>query len=390
MANTIIADVSPLTVGFGAISVLALFTVRRRDKITPNKVINLETSPARTKCFRFMRQDLLTGKWTQYVLGGFSGKPRQVSGQKAQPNKLIEEEPSILEGCPFCESSDYIGDVLRFGEGGAIDQNWSSAGSNGKWFLRIVRNVYPTMSVPRHLYPDGYSLGFVTDEGQDINPDESHPFYVQVSSYGYNEVIVESPLHNECIALVGPQFCERLLTAMVIRGRLIARTDRVAYISFFKQHKCGSLIHSHAQIISTCFVPAFIENLVLRARSFSARYNQCSVCKTLVQVCYSLSANITASSIPLSWILFHLSLDAWFGHFQCFFYLPIAVAFQTVAVRGGYCSTVVVTRGYRTCSQPPGGVFHSFRVYGTLRLSVILQAAIGAQTSQCTLFEHLR
>ena len=43
-----------------------------------------------------------------------------------------------------------------------------------------VRNIYPSMSVPREYYDDGCDTGFLDDRaGNMINPRVGHPLYLQ-------------------------------------------------------------------------------------------------------------------------------------------------------------------------------------------------------------------
>jgi len=62
----------------------------------------------------------------------------------------------------------------------------------------------------------------------------------------------------------------------------LRESECVKYISYFKQHKCGSLVHAHSQIISTPVVPSFVDNLAMRAHNFHDYYNACAVCRTMI------------------------------------------------------------------------------------------------------------
>ena len=99
-----------------------------------------------------------------------------------------------------------------------------------------VRNIFPSMSVPREYYDDDYDGGFLEDmTGNMINPAVEHPLYLQaaavatnghyktrmhheraacqhgyrmaitscrqVPGVGFNDVVIETPWHNMCAAL---------------------------------------------------------------------------------------------------------------------------------------------------------------------------------------------
>jgi len=234
---------------------------------------------------RFSRQDALTGKWVHYNIGsGQQLKPREVFRAPEVPRLRIGDEEPHSSTCPFCSPSE-AGDILRFeGKERRLVTDWSVAGVNGvPWQLRVVRNLYPTMSVPRECYAkDGYSGGFVTDHGNEINPNTTHPWYKQVSSVGMNEVIIETPLHNMCIPIESVENIALTLHAVVLRGKAIWSIEGVKYITVFKQHKCGSLVHAHTQIITTPFVPGPVKLRLQRAKEFHKQYACCPGCQILV------------------------------------------------------------------------------------------------------------
>ena len=212
----------------------------------------------------------------------------------------IGDLPASMAGCPFCQgdrTSDLeecwtpanTGDCLRFVgppgvPGACLREDFSKAGETSEaWALRICRNIFPVMSVPKgDFVDDGNPRGFVQDQGSLINACPEHPWYLQLAATGYNEVIVESPKHNWCIPIVPLVQVEYLINGILHRGRQLRGKPDVKYVTVFKQHKCGSLFHAHSQIISTPFVPELIELLATRAFLFQQHYHKCSVCSSLV------------------------------------------------------------------------------------------------------------
>ena len=61
------------------------------------------------------------------------------------------------------------------------------------------------------------------------------------------------------------------LRAIVLRGRELLSNPLVAYVTVFKQHKCGSIVHAHWQIITTPFVPSSVDAPSLRAFLLSSQ-----------------------------------------------------------------------------------------------------------------------
>ncbi|CAE7569983.1 unnamed protein product [Symbiodinium sp. CCMP2592] len=261
----------------------------------------------------FMRQDILTGKWAHFQLGtGNDKKPRQTESKSKQVKmRPIHEEPEQLSGCPFCAlQRPMAGDVLRFEElkngeaeydsmwqalkdhfwyaedtfaGHRLRRDWSRPDPSRHAQVRVVRNLFPSMSVPREFYDDDYEGGFLEDRvGNMINPAVEHPLYLQVPGVGFNDVVIETPWHNMCAALEKEEYICLTLRAIVIRGRELMQNPLVRYVSVFKQHKCGSIVHAHWQIITTPFVPSSVDVQLIRAARLHRRFNACIGCQVLV------------------------------------------------------------------------------------------------------------
>ncbi|CAE7560222.1 unnamed protein product [Symbiodinium natans] len=261
----------------------------------------------------FMRQDILSGKWAHFQLGtGNAKKPRQTESKSKQVQmRPIHEEPDQLKGCPFCAlHPPEAADVLRFEElkngeaeydsmwqalkdhfwyaedtfaGHRLRRDWSRPDPSRPAQVRVVRNIFPSMSVPREYYDDDYDGGFLEDmTGNMINPAVEHPLYLQVPGVGFNDVVIETPWHNMCAALEREEYIALTLRAIVIRGRELMQNPLVRYVSVFKQHKCGSIVHAHWQIITTPFVPSSVDVQLIRAARLHRRFNACIGCQVLV------------------------------------------------------------------------------------------------------------
>eukprot|EP00913_Durusdinium_trenchii_P034843 g32592.t1 len=166
--------------------------------------------------------------------------------------------------------------------GHQLKNDWSRP--NGRpWQVRVVRNIYPSMSVPREYYDDGCDTGFLDDRaGNMINPRVGHPLYLQVPGVGFNDVVIETPLHNMCAALEQEECIALALRAIVIRGQQLLSNPLVGYVTVFKQHKCGSIVHAHWQIITTPFVPSSVDVQLIRAARLKQRFGLCVGCQVLV------------------------------------------------------------------------------------------------------------
>lgn len=254
-----------------------------------------EDKEKKRKVVRVMRKDMITGEWVLYVSGGFEDKPRQLKHKKSVGIK-VGSEPAYLDACPFCARSPdaskddkcpRVGDVLRYDVKGGWKSDWSVAGSCGTWLLRCVRNIFPAFVLPRDYYAaDGWPHGFFEDSGSTNESNDSavDSLYIQVTATGICEVIIEYPTHNMCMGNCPSSFpVKLLLECMVRRCRALRRERNLRYVSLFKQHKCGSIVHAHSQIISAPFTPSNIKTRLLRSQYIHDKYKCCITCRTLVQ-----------------------------------------------------------------------------------------------------------
>ena len=91
----------------------------------------MRSQGAEQKSFRFMRQDVLSGKWVMFNIGGEAKavKPRQITADSAAPAPPVGSLPAVNDTCPFClgaEPGIQSGDVLRFGSDAELIQDLAS------------------------------------------------------------------------------------------------------------------------------------------------------------------------------------------------------------------------------------------------------------------------
>ena len=253
----------------------------KETKKSKSAVLSKQLSSA-----RFMRQNVLTGKWCLYMHGGFKGKPSQMKRSNSGGKKRIEDEPRSVDKCPFCcdaSKSDpdttrsRPGDILRFDK---KTKKWIADWSpeTGSWSVRVVRNIFPVISQCKNYYHDGYKSGYPEDN--------SKPFdepYKQIPSLGHSEVIVEYPYHNVTHAIASVEEVKLTIEAMLMRGKALRKSECARYVTFFKQHKCGSLVHAHSQLITTPFVPSNIRRQCVRAKVYYEKHKECAACRVRIR-----------------------------------------------------------------------------------------------------------
>jgi UDPglucose--hexose-1-phosphate uridylyltransferase len=116
--------------------------------------------------------------------------------------------------------------------------------ANGQWRIRVVGNKFPALS----------SKATATRY-------ETPPFYRSMDGFGYHEVIIETPEHDQTLASM--QEDELVDVLLTYRERYLAlKADpRVKLVLIFKNYgeRAGSSIaHPHSQVIATPIIPGHI------------------------------------------------------------------------------------------------------------------------------------
>jgi UDPglucose--hexose-1-phosphate uridylyltransferase len=174
-----------------------------------------------------------------------------------KPKKDVLPIPEFRKDCPFCPGN----------EGDLSDETFR-IGDKEKWNVRSIYNKFPPLSPKEKLirHNDG--------------------IYHNISGYGIAEVIVESPKHNLCIALMSDGEVENIIRAY--RSRYLSLQDKegIEAVIIFRNHGPGagtSLEHPHSQLIATPIVPPQIRNRVESAVAFFDVTGTCMFCDILAQ-----------------------------------------------------------------------------------------------------------
>jgi UDPglucose--hexose-1-phosphate uridylyltransferase len=120
------------------------------------------------------------------------------------------------------------------------------------------------------LVPDG-SISRRQEEG----------LFRKMDGVGQHEVIIESPLHNQCIALMENGQVEEILLAYRERYLALREDPRFKLIIIFKNHGRGagtSLEHPHSQLVATPIVPLNIRHRFEKAASHFDDDGTCVYC----------------------------------------------------------------------------------------------------------------
>lgn len=174
-----------------------------------------------------LRQDIFTGEWIIFAENrnerpsDFSSKPSENS--KKHDDKAYDKE------CAFCLNNEKMTPK-------AIYQN----DADGKWSIRVFSNMYPAVSPEK-------------------NAVNKNSFYNNENGYGYHEVLVDTPYHNEAVHDFSKEHLFEILKVLKDRYAKLKKDKNIKYIQIFKN--CGSkagasLVHSHWQIVALTVVPS--------------------------------------------------------------------------------------------------------------------------------------
>jgi UDPglucose--hexose-1-phosphate uridylyltransferase len=162
-------------------------------------------------------------------------------GRAKRPEELHEKETADHRAsCDFCPAELNYNNVLdRIGKG-------------KKWRAAAIRNIFPALSLDNK------------------------------KAYGAQEVIIETPVHNQPLALLDLAQIETILKMHIKRIKKLEKVKSIKYILNFKNHGAragASREHSHSQIFASAFIPPEIEEEMLAAKSYLLQNKTCPYCE---------------------------------------------------------------------------------------------------------------
>lgn len=174
-----------------------------------------------------------------------------------RPQKDVLPIPEFRQDCPFCP-----------GREGDLSDETFRIGDKEKWKTRSVYNKFPALSPKEKLvrHNDG--------------------IYHSISGYGIAEVIIESPKHNLCMALMSNEEVENIVKVYKSRYLSLQNKDGIEAVIIFRNNGPGagtSLEHPHSQLIATPIVPPQIRNRVESAIASFDVTGKCIFCSILEQ-----------------------------------------------------------------------------------------------------------
>jgi UDPglucose--hexose-1-phosphate uridylyltransferase len=202
-----------------------------------------------------LRQDVLTNTWVACAPNR-NGRPLKTNVESAPS---APSDPTPVNGCPFCPGhEEELPDIL-----------WErDADDDRPWATRSVPNKYPALDP--EVAPASCESGL----------------YRTRRNHGRQEVIIDTPHHNQGLAQMPVEQVEAVLHTYRVRYRALRRETPDLYPFVFRNHggRAGASIpHPHSQVIATDFPPPRIAREETNARERYEETGQCPYCEMIAE-----------------------------------------------------------------------------------------------------------
>lgn len=197
-----------------------------------------------------LRYNIATGDWVIFSTAR-ARRPHDFLKENKEPAGLPERKAD----CPFCPGNEKTAgeELFRIGD----DKNWR---------VRSIPNKFPALS-------PGENTARKTDG-----------FYTSMGGFGGHEVIIESPRHNTCIALMSAEEVEDIIRIYINRYATLYKMPGIETVTVFKNHgpMAGcSLEHPHSQIVATPVIPPSFLGRVRLALNYFEQSGTCVYCRMI-------------------------------------------------------------------------------------------------------------
>jgi UDPglucose--hexose-1-phosphate uridylyltransferase len=260
-----------------------------------------------------LRQDPTTREWV--IIATERAKRPHDFQKDVSSSALAEHDPA----CPFCPGNEHLTPNEDFAireEGAPVDA----------WRVRVVPNKFAALSPEERM--ERQQLGV----------------FRQMSGYGKHEVIIETPRHDQPIALMESRQVEDIIRTYRARYRALREDNNLELVLIFKNHGLAagtSLEHPHSQLVATPVVPTTIRLRYDTATRYHDDTGQCIYCvvreeemrrgeRVVLETDGFVAFHPYASSVPFeTWILPRRH-DSCFGHIGDEAIVDLAHVLQTL------------------------------------------------------------
>jgi len=199
-----------------------------------------------------LRQNYLTKEWV-IIATERAKRPEELATRRQR-----EPRPAFVPTCVFCpgNESKTPPEVLRL------------AAEDGSWKVRVVGNKFAALS-------------------SEVQPVRTiRRSRRTIGGFGVHDVIIDTPDHSQCMALMSDDHVVKILQAYKARYDALTIDRRIAHVTVFKNHggtAGASLEHPHSQLIATPVISYQIRQRFHEALTHYDEYGECIFCQMLLE-----------------------------------------------------------------------------------------------------------
>lgn len=241
-----------------------------------------------------LRQNFFTKEWV-IIATERAKRPEELA-----THRTVQVLPAFVEGCPFCPGNENNTphELLRY------------PGSNGEpWGVRVIPNKFAALS-------------------SEVQPTRNLThLWRRIDGFGLHEVVIESPDHSRCMALMSDSHVAEILNVFRDRYNTLSADARINHITIFKNHGASagaSMEHPHSQLIATPIIPSQVRHRLQEARRHYDDAGECMFChmverevenqaRIVIKGEHFVAMQVFASPMPFNTHIFPLRHMASFG-----------------------------------------------------------------------------
>jgi UDPglucose--hexose-1-phosphate uridylyltransferase len=149
----------------------------------------------------------------------------------------------------------------------------------------------------------------------------------RIDGFGFHEVIIDSPDHSACMALLPDAHVASILRVYKERYDTLSADQRINHVTIFKNHGVdagASLQHAHSQLIATPVIPSQVRHRLLEALRHYDDAGECMFChmverevedqtRIVLKSEFFVALEVFASATPFATHIFPLRHMSSFG-----------------------------------------------------------------------------
>jgi UDPglucose--hexose-1-phosphate uridylyltransferase len=240
------------------------------------------------------RQNFFSKEWV-IIATERAKRPEELVTQR-----VVQPVSSFVETCPFCPGNEAMSPTEVFR---------SPVIPGAPWAVRVIPNKFAALS----------SAVQPTRGLQHLRR--------RIEGFGFHEVIIESPDHSRCTALMTDEHVARIFGVYRDRYNALSADRRVNHITIFKNHGAdagASQPHPHSQLIATPVIPSQVRHRLFEALRHYDDAGECMFChmveseiedrtRIVLKSEHFVAMEVFASPTPFATHIFPLRHMASFG-----------------------------------------------------------------------------